>query len=380
MLKRFSERKNVDQTLIKYHRKYESLFKKSFVMEKQIRISSKNRKFEINDLKVVIQHYFHDDKEFQELPIETTWNLLYENGHILGLDTCTERFKYNKTEKIDLKDQSILVEEKRIPLLASIKNVLPTSNLNTILDDLIIGRNDIISAFAGKTTTINQMLNPQKRFDISRSSEAKPVHPLSIVADMSEYKHESMMSTFVNNLNSEWNLFFSRSKFYGDRLQSLKQSSLVLSDMGAISSAHIHPYMFTNFAFNGTKVYMLFDVDEDIVSTPFFNIGTTNLHTGSNVNKTNKYHDILNAKVTRKLSFNEFLSRKRSFFTFISSSVEQNNFILVPSFYAHEVYTIGTGKDEIYSGLSGFALPLKIAAEKEDDVRELLENALSKEK
>lgn len=134
--------------------------------------------------------------------------------------------------------------------------------------------------------------------------------------------------------------------------------------------------MFTNLAICGTKCYMLFDVEEAQ------HLGKHNkkidIHTGMNSKNKNKYQDIINGRISsEKLTFKEFLSLKRSFFAVISSFGDLANFILVPSCYAHEVFTVGTGDDETYGGLSGFAMAQNYPKDKQDQLHLLFQNALS---
>ncbi len=343
-----------------------------FVVKEKQRVSGKNRHFSLDDFKQIVISYFYEDPEFQKLGIEKAFSILQNSNHILGLQ-CESVFDYEETKNpIDLNQIATQSEIDRRPFLAVIRH-LPVSSTSDIIADLDVGENTNISAFTGKLTTIKEMTEGfTLRFNQANVSSAKSSYPLSVVADLTKFKTKSKMKKLVYDLNQSWNMFFTN-----PNLTVLQENSLVLSDMGAVSKAHFHPYMFTNLALCGTKCYVLFDVDE-IEKPPVYNLRSTNIHTALDAKNKNMYPEVLNGKITRKLGFNEFVNLKRSFFAVISSSGDLPNFILVPSFYAHEVITVGTGNEETYGGLSGFALPNDYPEDKKPELNLLLHNALKK--
>lgn len=220
-------------------RKTESLYQQHFISNDNKRISGKNRPFSSDDLKIIIQDYFVTDPEFQELGIEKAWEQLLSKGHILGFASDKD-FNYASKKGIDLNRQATKAETIRKPFLGTIFN-LPISTTNEIVDDLEIAQKSRIHAFAGNRTSIHEMLNEsESRYNqvVKDKNNAKPVYPLSVVADLTSFKKDSTMHQMVIRINELWNMFY-----LDDELQTLRESSLVLSDMGAISKAHFHPYV-----------------------------------------------------------------------------------------------------------------------------------------
>jgi len=110
-----------------------------------------------------------------------------------------------------------------------------------------------------------------------------------------------------------------------------------------------------------------------------------NIKTGTSTRGANKYTDILNPPIVRKISYREFMSMSNSYFGAIASEQEGKhpilaNYLLCLSRYAHEVYTLSTGNEEVYSGLSGFGLPNADVITKDPEFLQLLVNATKEAK
>lgn len=353
------------------------------------RVSGRNRTDIVSDIRHVIEQYFQEDPEFckqLETNIAQVFRTKVEGlGHANPYRPDSDKesiYQQDFTEEqLDILYPASCSEKQRVSLVIYLKG-LPTMNPHEVVKDLKTEITAPVQSFSNGQVTIKDIISAyEKRWQDSFHSIVKK-YPLSVVADMSEYRKKSRMDCLVQGLNAKWNLLFANDL----QLVNIQESSLVLSDFWAVSRNHFHPWMFYNAAFSGTKAYLLFDVEEASEKLrPLHQWTKVNLRTGVSYHSKpkNHYRDILNPKITRKLTFAEFMKLDHSYFAVISSQHDQRapkehlaNFILVPSRYAHEVYTIGTGVDsEVYAGLSGFAMPNNVYTREDPDFKLLVLNA-----
>ena len=353
-------------------------------------------------------------------------------------DVETIKSKMESESKFGIVNQAVQAENSRVPFLAQIVDLPTNLTPQDMVADLDIDIQQNVESFSSGKVSVCKILGEIDERAKDAFVQTKGQYPLSVVADMSKYEVGSRMQLLVEALNVRWNAFYQHQKYKHDFMQGelaqIQESSLVLSDFLALSQNHFHPWMFTNTAFSGAKGYMLFDTDEafqksidarnnknkkknqenDLFDFLVFEepLLAVNIRTGrskpaklkynNDAEKAgdvcdpeykllpppdpNNYRDILNPKIVRKLSFQEFMALERSYFAAISSHAAINksgvsspmaNFLLVPSRYAHEVYTLGTGESELYAGLSGFGFPDNFEVMCKPNVRELIQTALT---
>lgn len=151
------------------------------------------------------------------------------------------------------------------------------------------------------------------------------VAPVTLLGDLGFNSDDwtSKFAQFSLRLTADWNgLLYTRES------RNLSEYSVVLSQEKAWSKAHKHPFMFFNYAFNGFKSYVLYDSTK-----------------GDRFNRL--------TVSTRSLKWQEFLADPSAYFAYIDGNTA-NNFIAVPAWYSHDVYTCaGRG---IYVGMLGFGI------------------------
>jgi len=157
---------------------------------------------------------------------------------------------------------------------------------------------------------------------------AKRLNKLSVVAGMYDFDPDQTVSKDIATLQ-DWNILCQQN------LREACEPSLVLSDLKAVAKGHSHPWMFWNAAMDGTKVYILAP-EKDRKPEKYEKKKTTTLESD-------------------KISWEEFIKNPKCCVAMIDSTASDvANYILVPTNFTHEVYTMGTGKNGIYVGLSGF--------------------------
>ncbi len=285
-------------------------------------------------LKFFIQSYFADDVEFNK-NVEKNTKLVFdrrlrETRKDLSYMTLKEAIKIS----CDVEDA-----KRRKPVLLNASHLVPIEPA-ALVQELRINPETKIESFRGAVTTPQEMIE-----SVVERSKYKKRYPITVVADLpftSKVK-DDLADRIKQHI--KWNALIFNSDF--------EQTSLVLSDTDALATPHIHPNMFWNCALCGTKTYLLVDIDE--FANKFDKTRTELPWTEKSVYKST-------ISFTGRITFEEFKMLKNAYFAVISS--EGPNFLLVPTRYMHEVWTVCGGPDGIYGGLVGGAMPRSITYQK----------------
>jgi hypothetical protein len=280
-----------------------------------------------------IRGYFAKDKEFNR---NVEKNLKYVLNRQLrptkfDLSNMTLREAINIVSEVEN-------SKKRKPMVLHASS-LTSLEPDQLVQDLGIDPETKIESFRGAITTPKEMIH-----SVEERSKIRKKYPVTVVADL------PFTSIVKNDLadrikqHIQWNALIFHTDF--------EQTSLVLSDTDALATPHIHPNMFWNCSFCGTKTYFLVDADEFAQKIAKKIIKRSELPW--------KEKSVYKSTISfnGKITFAEFKLLKNAYFTIISS--DSPNFIIVPTRYIHEVWTVCGGKDGVYGGLVGGAMPRSI--------------------
>jgi hypothetical protein len=281
-------------------------------------------------LRCYIESYFADDVKFNE---NVEKNLKYVIKRSLK-PTSYDLSHITLRQAIKLASQ-VENASKRVPMILNASR-LATIEPCKLVQDLKIDPNTRIESFRGAITTPMEMID-----SVEERRKNKKRYPITVVADLPFTSKQQYDLADRIKQHIKWNALIFNTDF--------EQTSLVLSDTDALATPHIHPNMFWNCSFCGTKVYLLVDTDEFAAKIE------NNTFTRKKLPWTEKTTYRSTYEFEGKITFTEFCLMKNAYFAVISS--DGPNFILVPTRYMHEVWTVCGGKDGVYAGLVGGAMP-----------------------
>lgn len=276
----------------------------------------KNRERCIEHVVSYIREYFEDDVVFRanspQCLSELKKKILTPSN--LNLSKLTLRESINEFSQVELNRVPILIRATAI----SSKDVIQ------FVHDLKVNMSTTVQAFDYTEVKIGDF------FSSERKRKGKTTRKKSVVSGINIV--EEKYSKIIDQHN-QWNALVHNT--------SVSANSIVLSDVGAIAKAHVHPNMFWNWAINGSKVYILVDIKE---------MEQLNMKKKWEVKSTYEHTWPFNGRI----SYNDFMKLNRAYFC--CTSDEYANFLLVPSEYMHEVKTV-EGSYQVYGGLVGAAMP-----------------------